>query len=92
VTSLGFTSDSVSTPFGGILLDHVVVVVVPDPPCPADFDGPCDAPDGIVDVTDLLAVLAAWGPCTGTCPADVNGSGSVDVTDLLAVLADWGAC
>ncbi|MHC4966724.1 MAG: hypothetical protein ACYTGE_17690 [Planctomycetota bacterium] len=28
--------------------------------------GPCDCedpPDGIVDVGDFLAILAAWGPC-----------------------------
>ena len=28
------------------------------PPCPADLDG-----DGVVAVPDLLALLAAWGPC-----------------------------
>jgi hypothetical protein len=54
--------------------------------CPADTDG-----SGTVDTADLLAVLAAWGPCEG-CPADVDGSGTVDTADLLAVLAAWGPC
>ncbi|MHC4948140.1 MAG: S8 family serine peptidase, partial [Planctomycetota bacterium] len=50
---------------------------------PGDVNG-----DGVVDVSDLLDVLAAWGPCPG-CPEDTNGDGVVDVTDLLQVLADW---
>ena len=55
----------------------------PGPGDPADVDG-----DGIVGITDLLAVLAAWGPCNA-CPADVDGDGTVGITDLLAVLAAW---
>jgi hypothetical protein len=49
-----------------------------------DHDG-----DGLVDVTDLLAVLGAWGPCPAPCPEDGNQDGFVDVTDLLNVLANW---
>jgi len=56
-------------------------------PCPADTDG-----DTVVDVTDLLALLAAWGACAPPCPPDIDDSGVVDVTDLLALLAAWGAC
>ena len=37
-------------------------------------------------VADLLAVIAAWGPCSG-CSADINGDGVVDVADILAVIA-----
>lgn len=44
--------------------------------------------DGSVDIEDLLALLAAWGPCTD-CPADFDGSGSVDIGDLLSLLAAW---
>jgi hypothetical protein len=51
---------------------------------PGDFNG-----DGVVDVEDLLSLLAAWGPCEG-CPQDIDGSGVVDVEDLLALLANWG--
>jgi len=53
-------------------------------PCDSDVNG-----DGIVDVLDLLAVLADWGPCPG-CPTDIIEDGVVDVLDLLQVLADWG--
>ena len=47
-------------------------------------------PDGIVNVTDLLAVIAAWNTNGGS--ADVNGDGIVDVADLLQVIASWGDC
>jgi hypothetical protein len=54
---------------------------------PGDVDG-----DGSVGITDLLALLSAWGPCPGDpapCPADIDGDGSVGITDLLALLANW---
>ncbi|MCH2135271.1 MAG: dockerin type I repeat-containing protein [Phycisphaerales bacterium] len=44
--------------------------------------------DGVVDVIDLLALLAAFGPCEG-CPADLDGDGQADVNDLLIILANW---
>ena len=56
------------------------------PTCPADITG-----DGVVDVLDLLAVLAAWGS-SGGGGEDVTGDGVVDVLDLLEVLAAWGPC
>jgi hypothetical protein len=46
--------------------------------------------DGTVDVTDILAVVGAWGNTSG--PEDVNQDGIVDVSDLLAVVGAWGAC
>ncbi|MCI0675919.1 MAG: alpha/beta hydrolase fold domain-containing protein, partial [Phycisphaerales bacterium] len=48
--------------------------------------------DGTVNITDLLAVIAAWGPCpsTGPCPADVTGDEVVNIDDLLYVIANWG--
>ena len=45
--------------------------------------------NGIVDVTDLLAVINSWGTCSGSCPGDTNCDGRVDVTDLLEVIAQW---
>jgi hypothetical protein len=54
-------------------------------PCPADVNG-----DAVVDVLDLLLVLAAWGNTSG--PEDINGDGIVNVLDLLEVLAAWGPC
>ena len=50
---------------------------------PGDLDG-----NGAVDFSDLLAVLAAWGPCVD-CPADFDDSGAVDFADLLVILSNW---
>jgi agmatine/peptidylarginine deiminase len=51
---------------------------------PGDLDG-----NGVVNVADLLTLLADWGDCVG-CPADLDDNGVVDVQDLLALLANWG--
>ncbi len=56
------------------------------PVCRADLDG-----DGSVGVSDLLSLLASWGPCKG-CPADFDNNGTVGASDLLALLANWGPC
>lgn len=56
-------------------------------PCPADITD-----DGLINVSDLLALLAAWGACGPPCPPDINSDGNVNVTDLLTLLAAWGAC
>lgn len=54
-------------------------------PAAGDADG-----DGVVSFADVLAVLAAWGPCPGTCcPADFNENGVVDFADLLVILSNW---
>ena len=45
--------------------------------------------DGTINVTDLLALLAAWGICPD-CVEDTNNDGLVNVTDLLTLLANWG--
>ena len=55
-------------------------------PCPWDLDD-----SGSVGASDLLALLASWGPCKG-CPADFDDSGNVGASDLLALLANWGPC
>ncbi len=58
---------------------------------PGDVNG-----DGVVNITDLLAVIAAWGVCPvpANCPADVApigaGDGVVNITDLLTVISHWG--
>jgi hypothetical protein len=55
-------------------------------PCPADVDV-----SGSVGFDDLLAILAAWGPCED-CREDLDGDREVGLDDLLAVLASWGPC
>ena len=48
--------------------------------------------DGIVDIFDLLLVLAGWGLCPeppGLCFGDANFDGAVNIFDLLEVLAEW---
>ena len=51
---------------------------------PGDLNG-----DGVVDVNDLLVIIAGWGACAGDCPADLNGDGVVNVVDILALLSYW---
>jgi hypothetical protein len=55
--------------------------------CPADVAGG----DGVVNITDLLFVIANWGGGAGN-PADINGDSTVDIADLLSVIAAWGNC
>jgi hypothetical protein len=66
----------------------------------AAVDGPDDTGvigdltgDGLVDVQDLLALLAVWGrcpaPCPPSCSGDLNGDCQVDTVDLLQMLANW---
>ncbi len=52
-----------------------------------DLDG-----DGSVGASDLLILLASWGPCGDCedCPADLNGDCAVGAADLLILLANWG--
>jgi hypothetical protein len=54
--------------------------------CVGDLDG-----NNAVDVSDLLTLLAQWGPCEG-CDGDLDGNDVVDVEDLLVLLAHWGPC
>ncbi len=57
--------------------------------CLADIDN-----DTFVTVTDLLLLLATWGPCppVGDCFGDIDFDGTVAVPDLLRLLAAWGTC
>jgi hypothetical protein len=60
--------------------DETIAVM---PVIPGDINA-----DGVVNVEDLLLLLAAWGNPGG--PEDVNGDGVVNVEDLLILLANWG--
>ena len=61
-----------------------VVVRVPSVPAPPPVDGDLNG-DGVVDATDLAALLAAWGTASG----DINDDGTTDALDLAALLANW---
>ncbi len=67
--------------------EAIAVLLIGENGIPGDLDG-----DGHVGVSDLLILLASWGPCPpkGDCPADLNGDGSVGIPDLLILLANWG--
>ena len=54
--------------------------------CEADVNG-----DWTVNVSDVLAIIAAWGACE-LCDEDINQDDIVDVSDLLTVIARWGDC
>jgi len=64
-----------------------VTVDVALPATPGDLNN-----DGVVNVSDLLILLGAWGTCpnASTCPADLNDDGVVNVSDLLLLLGNWG--
>ncbi len=61
--------------------------VIPDTSIPGDLDG-----DGTVGASDLLSLLAAWGPCgdCDDCNADLDGNCIVGASDLLILLSNWG--
>jgi hypothetical protein len=59
------------------------------PDCPlGDVSG-----DGLVNITDFLELLAAWGPCASPCPpacnADLTADCLVGINDLLVLLSNW---
>ena len=65
----------------------VAVLLTPIEPPIGDLDGDC-----AVGVSDLLMLLANWGPCKNCddCRADLDGDCSVGVKDLLILLGNWG--
>ncbi|MCP3904649.1 MAG: hypothetical protein GY715_13565, partial [Planctomycetes bacterium] len=54
--------------------------------CVPDLSG-----NGAVDFADILAIIGAWGPCSG-CDADLDESGDVGFGDILVVIGAWGSC
>ncbi len=63
------------------------------PICTADLtdDGTTNLPDGLVNVFDLLELLANWGT-NGPGAAIAPPVGVVDIFDLLELLDSWGVC
>jgi hypothetical protein len=64
------------------------ITLEPHTACPSDVDD-----DDTVGLSDLLAVISAWGaPACGTCTTDVDCDGVTGLADVLQVLESWGAC
>ncbi len=59
-----------------------------DDPCPSCLGDV--VPDGVVEFSDLAAVVAGFG--TFNPWLDVDQSGSVDTNDILSVCRYWGPC
>ncbi len=65
------------------------VVLAGEPSCPGDING-----DGIVDLSDLAELLAAYGTAEGEPgyipSADLDGDGWIGLPDLAALLSVYG--
>jgi hypothetical protein len=90
VGTLGSTAYSRPGEVGCMLntSDAAFIMLTEPMTIPGDLNG-----DGVVNVFDLLDLLAVWGPCPDPpdpCPADLNGDGVVNVFDLLILLGAWG--
>ncbi|MDG2291116.1 MAG: S8 family serine peptidase [Phycisphaerales bacterium] len=86
---LRFTASDVGADTQSVVEAGVDAIMVSATECndagvPGDANG-----DGIVDVNDILAVIAAWGTTCNGCLEDLDGSGEIDVNDLLLVIANW---
>jgi hypothetical protein len=72
----------------GYGISDVLAASISTPPRPGDLDE-----DGTVGITDILLLLAVWGPCPEPCPphcfGDVDTDCDVGVTDFLIQLANW---
>jgi len=60
-----------------------VIVEAGETPCDGDVNA-----DGLVDISDLLALLDVWG--SADADGDLNDDGVVNIDDLLIVLGDFG--
>ena len=60
--------------------------------CEPDVLGDIDG-DGVVGITDFLALLGDWGPCAEPCPpscaADLDEDCLVGIVDFLLLLENW---
>jgi serine protease AprX len=82
---LGFPIEAMPAPAQQLLIGTVLEWMGGgSEPCAADCDN-----DGVVGVSDLLAIIDAWGTNAG---CDLNGDGNIDVVDLLEVVGSWGEC
>ena len=85
-----------SDTWASVTSDHLPIVMdfqptVQPTSCDSDVDG-----NGVVGVTDILAVIGNWAPnggeCCPGCAGDVDGNLVVDVSDILYIVGNWGSC
>jgi hypothetical protein len=78
---------------GGTEGGWLLLAETPRPACPENLAGCCTEENPQwVNGEDLAALLAVWGPCDQTTPADFNSDGLVNGADLAALLNAWGLC
>ena len=82
------TGEGFPCPQGGPSPNDYILSISGRPPCPWDCEA---APDGSVNVTDFLALLAQWGQIGTSCDFDTGAPG-VGVGEFLDLLAYWGPC
>lgn len=90
---LDYVSSRGPDPFG--LGFRPGIAIVPGAPPPATLASALDLSTGgtsmgVIDATDLAAVLNSWGELPSNGGADLNGDGVVDGRDLASLLARWG--
>ena len=71
---------------------HDEATPLPRPGVPEPVLGDVDF-DSVLTPADMLALIAAWGPCPElidvSCPADINGDQNVDAQDLSSFIRLW---
>ncbi len=79
------TLSAASERTGATTFEGAVATIVADT-CPWDLND-----DDLINPSDLILLLGAWGTDPGG-PPDFNGDGVVNPTDLIELLGNWGPC
>ncbi|MCA9242498.1 MAG: hypothetical protein KDA32_00980 [Phycisphaerales bacterium] len=89
IANFAFFGDDTSSAEGAVELAYYDITDDAPPHCPADLNF-----DGVVDLSDLAGLLAAFGACAGdaaySISADLNNDGCVELADLAGLLAAFG--
>ncbi len=95
LTTSATNIDSLNPDFVGMLgvgSLNIGAAVALGPPAPQICAGGDVNYDGIVDATDLVAVINSIGPCPAPCPTDFTGDGIVNADDIVVVINNIGPC